>query len=84
MVNAVLKHEVEEIMNRLPDTATLDDLLFALQAQAVPPEEEQALLAQERDPASPLNEALRQAAAALDSGQGVPHEQVVRRYGRGG
>ena len=34
MASAALKHEVEEIMEKLPDTATLNDLLYALEVHA--------------------------------------------------
>ena len=34
MASAALKHEVEEIMEQLPDTATLNDLLYALEVHA--------------------------------------------------
>jgi hypothetical protein len=34
MASAALKHEVEEIMAALPETATIKDLLYALEVRA--------------------------------------------------
>jgi hypothetical protein len=77
MVNAALKHEVEAILERLPDTATLDDLLLAMQAQAASPEEEQAMIAQERDPDSALRQSLRRGLRELDAGEGIADEDLM-------
>jgi hypothetical protein len=78
MASATLKHEVEEIMQRLPETATLDDLLFALQT-ALP--EEQDILAQERDPNSELRQALNRGLRELDAGEGIADEDLMRSLG---
>lgn len=76
MVNAALKHEVEEIMQRLPDTATLDDLLLAMQTQAIPLDEVQAMIAQERDPASALRQSLHRGLQELDAGDGIADDDL--------
>jgi len=34
MVSVALKHEVEEVMAQLPETATLRDLLYALEVRS--------------------------------------------------
>lgn len=34
MVSAALKHEVEEVLKQLPETATMHDLLYALETRA--------------------------------------------------
>lgn len=76
MVNAALKHEVEEILERLPETATLDDLLLAMQTQVVPLDEVQTMLAQERDPASALRQSLQRGLRELDAGDGIDDENL--------
>jgi hypothetical protein len=78
MVSVALKREVEEIMERLPETATLDDLLSALQT-ALP--EEQDILAQERDPNSELRQALNRGLHELDVGEGIANEDLMRSLG---
>ncbi len=78
MVNAALKHEVEEIMERLPESATLDDLLLAIQSQVIPLDEVQAMMAQERDPNSPLRQSLHRGLQELDAGEGIADEDVLR------
>ncbi|TXI73325.1 MAG: hypothetical protein E6Q43_05575 [Dokdonella sp.] len=80
MVNAALKHEVEAIMQRLPESATLDDLLLAIQSQVTPHDEVQEMLAQERDPDSPLRQALNRALKQSDTEVGVEHETIKQRY----
>jgi hypothetical protein len=77
MVNAALKHEVEKILDRLPETATLDDLLLAMQTQAIPLDEVQAMIAQERDPTSPLRQALNRGLRELDAGGGIADEDLL-------
>jgi hypothetical protein len=76
MVNAALKHEVEEILERLPETATLDDLLLAMQTQVIPLGEVQAMLAQERDPNSALRQSLDRGFRELDAGEGIADEDL--------
>lgn len=78
MVNAALKHEVEEILERLPDTATLDDLLLAMQTQVIPLDEVQAMIAQERDPASALRQSLHRGLQELDAGEGIDDRDLSR------
>lgn len=34
MVNPALRHEVDEILSHLPETATLHDLMYALETRA--------------------------------------------------
>lgn len=80
MVNAALKHEVEEILEHLPETATLGDLLIVLQTQAASQEEERTMIAQERDPHSALRQALNRALAQSDAGEGREHETIRRRF----
>jgi len=82
MVNAALKHEVEEIMERLPDTATLDDLLLAMQTQVIPIDEVQAMIAQERDPASALRQSLQRGLHELDAGEGIADDDLLRTLDR--
>jgi hypothetical protein len=80
MVNAALKREVEEIMQRLPDTATLDDLLLAIQTQVIPLEEVQAMMAQEPDLTSPLRQSLNRALMQSDAEDGVEHETSKQHF----
>ncbi len=77
MVNAALKHEVEEMLERLPETATLDDLLLAMQTQVIPLDEAQAIMAQERDPNSVLRQSLHRGLCELDAGEGIADEDLM-------
>ena len=77
MVNASLKHEVEEIMERLPDTATLDDLLLAMQTQVIPLDEVQTMIAQECDPTSALRRSLQRGLQELDAGEGIADDDLT-------
>lgn len=77
MVNAALKHEVDAILERLPETATLDDLLLAMQTQVIPLAEVQAIMAQERDPNSALRQSLQCGLRELDAGEGIADEDLL-------
>ena len=70
----------DAIVDALPQTATLSDVVDALQARQVDAVERRELAAQEADPESPLNVALAKAARALDAGLGISHSDVVRRF----
>jgi hypothetical protein len=77
MVNAALKHEVEQILERLPETATLDDLLLAMQTQVIPLNEVQIMLAQERDPNSALRQSLDRGLRELEAGEGIADDVLT-------
>lgn len=80
MASRALKHEINAIVDALPETATLADVVETLHARQIESIEDRELAAQERDPESRLNAALLKAAQSLDAGLGVPHDDVLRRY----
>jgi len=80
MAGRALKNEINAIVDALPETATLADVVETLQARQIAAVEDRDLAAQERDPESALNAALLKAVQALDAGLGISHNDVLRRY----
>ena len=75
MAGTALKREVEDVLDRLPESATLHDLLLALQAASSEGCEIETL---ERDPESELRQSLRRGLAELDAGQGISDEALTQ------